>query len=210
VTEATYKTAAVYQDFAKSLLAAPRPKGLKKAEAEQYGVMLEEQAFPFEEKAAELHELNARRTVQGLWDDAIRDSLQALAQLRPARWSRAERSERSAAPGDVAALEKAAAANATDAELLNQLGVSYRRAGRFDDARRAYERAAQARTGYATPVLNLAILNDLYLRQPAQALAGYERYQSLLAAPDPQVGKWVTELKTRKPDTAMAAAPSKP
>jgi cellulose synthase operon protein C len=209
ITEATYKTAALYQDFGRALLAAPRPRGLKKAEAEQYAVMLEEQAFPFEEKAAELHEVNARRTAQGLWDEAIRDSLQALAQLRPARWARQERSEQPLPATDLGALEKAAQAQ-PQAEQLNQLGVAYRRAGRFEDARRAYEQAAQARAGYATPVLNLAILDDLYLRQPARALAGYERYLAMLPAPDAQVGKWVAELKTRKPDVALAAAGGKP
>ncbi|MBL8330427.1 MAG: tetratricopeptide repeat protein [Rubrivivax sp.] len=211
VTEATFKTAALYQDFGQALLAAPRPKGLKKAEAEQYAVMLEEQAFPFEERAAELHELNARRTAQGLWDDAIRDSLQALAQLRPARWGRAERSEPSLPGAELAVLEKAVAAGPAAAELWNQLGVAYRRAGRFDDARRAYEKAMTARAGYATPVLNLAILDDLYLRRSAQALAGYERYQALLGAPDAQVSRWQAELKTRKPDApALAAAGGKP
>ncbi len=210
VTEATFKTAALYQDFGRALLAAPRPKGLKKAEAEQYVVMLEEQAFPFEEKAAELHELNARRTTQGLWDDNIRDSLHALAQLRPARWGRTEKAERPVTPSDISALERAVAANASDAESLNLLGVALRRAGRFNEAQRAYERAAMARPGYAAPVLNEAILNDLYLRKPAQALAAYERYQALQSPPDPQVGKWMVELKSRKPEIAMAAAGGKP
>ena len=59
-TAATYHIAALYQDFGKALLASQRPKKLSKAELEQYNVMLEEQAFPFEEKATELHEVNAR------------------------------------------------------------------------------------------------------------------------------------------------------
>ena len=42
-------------------MASERPKKLSKAELEQYNVLLEEQAFPFEEKAAELHEVNAHR-----------------------------------------------------------------------------------------------------------------------------------------------------
>ena len=66
VTAATFHTAALYQDFGKALLQSQRPKGLKKAALEQYNVMLEEQAFPFEEKATELHETNARRAASGL------------------------------------------------------------------------------------------------------------------------------------------------
>ena len=59
-TAATYHTAALYQDFGKAMLTSQRPKKLSKAELEQYNVMLEEQAFPFEEKAMELHEVNVQ------------------------------------------------------------------------------------------------------------------------------------------------------
>ena len=64
-TAATFHTAALYQDFGKAMLASQRPKKLSKAELEQYNVMLEEQAFPFEEKATELHEVNATRAADG-------------------------------------------------------------------------------------------------------------------------------------------------
>jgi len=93
VTAATFHTAALYQDFGKAMLSSQRPRKLKKVELEQYNVMLEEQAFPFEEKAIQLHETNARRTTQGLYDDWIKKSLAALATLKPARWAKSERSE---------------------------------------------------------------------------------------------------------------------
>ncbi|MFO1217990.1 MAG: tetratricopeptide repeat protein [Burkholderiaceae bacterium] len=92
-TAATYHTAAVYQDFGKAMLSSQRPKKLSKVELEQYNVMLEEQAFPFEEKAAELHEMNARRTTTGIYDKWVKESFTALAQLRPVRYGKAERSE---------------------------------------------------------------------------------------------------------------------
>lgn len=92
-TAATYHTAAVYHDFGKAMLASQRPKKLSKVELEQYNVMLEEQAFPFEEKAAELHEMNARRTTTGIYDKWVKESFAALAQLRPVRYGKAERSE---------------------------------------------------------------------------------------------------------------------
>jgi tetratricopeptide (TPR) repeat protein len=50
-TQATFQTGALYQDFGRALLKSQRPRKLNKAELEQYNVMLEEQAFPFEEKA---------------------------------------------------------------------------------------------------------------------------------------------------------------
>jgi outer membrane protein assembly factor BamD (BamD/ComL family) len=93
VTAATFHTAALYQDFGKAMLGSQRPRNLKKLELEQYNVLLEEQAFPFEEKAIQLHETNARRTQQGLYDEWIKKSLAALATLKPVRWAKTERSE---------------------------------------------------------------------------------------------------------------------
>ncbi|HEX6706436.1 MAG TPA: tetratricopeptide repeat protein [Albitalea sp.] len=92
-TAATYHTAALYQDFGKALMASQRPKKLSKAELEQYNVMLEEQAFPFEEKATELHEVNARRASQGIYDTWVKQSFAALRELRPVRYGKNERSE---------------------------------------------------------------------------------------------------------------------
>ena len=56
-------------------------------------MLLEEQAFPFEEKAIELHEVNARRAAEGIYDEWVKKSFAALAELRPVRYGKAERSE---------------------------------------------------------------------------------------------------------------------
>jgi cellulose synthase operon protein C len=92
-TAATFHTAALYQDFGKAMLGSQRPKGLKKLELEQYNVLLEEQAFPFEEKAIELHEVNAKRTAKGVYDEWVQKSFAALRTLKPGKYARAERSE---------------------------------------------------------------------------------------------------------------------
>jgi hypothetical protein len=92
-TAATFHIASLYQDFGKSLMGSQRPKKLSKLELEQYDVLLEEQAFPFEEKAIELHEVNARRAAAGLYDPWVQRSFQALGQLRPVRYGKNERSE---------------------------------------------------------------------------------------------------------------------
>jgi tetratricopeptide (TPR) repeat protein len=92
-TAATYRIAVVYRDFGKALMASERPKKLSKAEREQYDVLLEEQAFPFEEKAAQYHELNTRRTLDGLYDPWVQRSFDALRELRPVRYGKAERVE---------------------------------------------------------------------------------------------------------------------
>ncbi len=92
-TAATYRIASVYRDFGKALMTSERPKKLSKAELEQYDVLLEEQAFPFEEKATELHEVNARRTTEGIYDPWVKASFDALRELRPVRYGKVERSE---------------------------------------------------------------------------------------------------------------------
>jgi TolA-binding protein len=92
-TAATYRIAVVYRDFGKALMSSERPKKLSKAELEQYNVLLEEQAFPFEEKATELHEVNARRAADGIYDKWVKSSFDALRELRPVRYGKNERSE---------------------------------------------------------------------------------------------------------------------
>ena len=64
-TAATYESAELYRQLGKDLMSSERPKNLSKDEVEQYNVLLEEQAFPFEEKAIKLHEVNAARAKEG-------------------------------------------------------------------------------------------------------------------------------------------------
>ena len=92
-TAATYRIAMVYRDFGKALMSSERPKKLSKAELDQYNVLLEEQAFPFEEKSTELHELNARRAATGVYDKWVKSSFDALRELRPVRYGKTEVSE---------------------------------------------------------------------------------------------------------------------
>jgi tetratricopeptide (TPR) repeat protein len=92
-TAATYRSGEIYNEFSKAILASDRPQGLSADALEQYELVLEEQAFPFEEKAIELHEANAARTAQGLYDDWIKKSFAALAGLLPARYGKTEKAE---------------------------------------------------------------------------------------------------------------------
>lgn len=91
------------------------------------------------------------------------------------------------------------------AAAFNQLGIVYRRLGRFKEADAAYQQALQIDPAYANAHLNLGVLCDLYLRQPQRALEAYERYLQLATTPDDavtakvtaKVTGWVTELKAR-------------
>lgn len=89
-TAATYEMAELYRTLGKDLLASERPKNLSPEELEEYDSLLEEQAFPFEEQAIELHEVNAARVSEGIYDESVRKSFEALAQLKPARFGKTE------------------------------------------------------------------------------------------------------------------------
>lgn len=89
-TRATYRLGEVYRQLSEQLLASPRPQGLDDMALEQYDILLEEQAWPFEEKAVAIHEANARRAWDGLFDEWIDQSFTALAELMPARWGKRE------------------------------------------------------------------------------------------------------------------------
>jgi cellulose synthase operon protein C len=89
-TAATYESAELYRQLGKDLMSSERPKNLSKDEIEQYNVLLEEQAFPFEEKAIKLHEVNTARTKEGTYDEWVQKSFAALAQLNPGRYGKVE------------------------------------------------------------------------------------------------------------------------
>jgi cellulose synthase operon protein C len=89
-TAATFESAELYRQLGKDLMSSERPKNLKKDELEQYDVLLEEQAFPFEEKAIKLHEVNTARTKDGTYDEWVQKSFTALAQLNPGRYGKVE------------------------------------------------------------------------------------------------------------------------
>lgn len=93
VTRATYRIAQIYREFGRSLMQSERPAGLDAETLEQYEILLEEQAFPFEEKAIEIHESNIARARGGLYDQWVVMSFEALANLVPARYARNEMGE---------------------------------------------------------------------------------------------------------------------
>jgi tetratricopeptide (TPR) repeat protein len=89
-TAATFESAELYRQLGKDLMSSERPRNLNKEELEQYNVLLEEQAFPFEEKAIKLHEVNAARTKSGTYDEWVQKSFAALAELNPGRYAKVE------------------------------------------------------------------------------------------------------------------------
>ncbi|VAW26217.1 TPR domain protein, putative component of TonB system, partial [hydrothermal vent metagenome] len=70
------------------LLSSERPLGLNNDELEQYEILLEDQAFPFEEKAIEFFEVNLSYIKDGLYDSWIQKSRHQLMILFPAKYQR--------------------------------------------------------------------------------------------------------------------------
>jgi tetratricopeptide (TPR) repeat protein len=87
---ATYYLAEIYADFSNDLTNSERPEGMDPMEREQYELALEEQAYPFEEKAIQVHESNLKLIARGVYNEWIEKSLQKLAKAVPARYDKPE------------------------------------------------------------------------------------------------------------------------
>ncbi|NKI17381.1 tetratricopeptide repeat protein [Spongiibacter sp. KMU-166] len=91
-TAATFELGGLYRQFATALLSSPRP-ALGADALSEYQLMLEDQAFPFEEKAINAFEANLKRLQQGHWNNGIQDSAAALAEMVPAHYGKHWRTE---------------------------------------------------------------------------------------------------------------------
>ncbi len=92
-TASTFHIAEIYNQFANELMASDRPRGLSTEELEQYDLLLEDQIYPFEEKAIELHESNSGRVAEGIYDVWVKKSFSSLIKLLPVRYAKVERGE---------------------------------------------------------------------------------------------------------------------
>jgi len=90
-TAATFHIADLYASLSASIMESDRPDDLSELELAQYEILLEEQAFPFEEQAISLHEINMRRSWEGIYDEWVQKSFAELSTLMPARFDKSER-----------------------------------------------------------------------------------------------------------------------
>ncbi|HEY8154365.1 MAG TPA: tetratricopeptide repeat protein [Myxococcota bacterium] len=89
---ATFYMAEIYSDFSRALNESERPSNLAASERQEYETALEEEAFPFEEKAIEIHRKNLELLASGIYNPWIEKSLARLAQLMPGRYAKFEAS----------------------------------------------------------------------------------------------------------------------
>lgn len=78
----------------------------------------------------------------------------------------------------------------------NELGIIFRKTGRFAEARLAYEAALDVYPGYHYARRNLGVLCDLYLADLNCALENYEAYMETVAADD-EATIWIADVRAR-------------
>lgn len=88
----TYYIAETYSNFSRSLLESERPDDLKPEDQEEFKNKLDEAAFPFEEKAINVHEKNMELLHAGVFNSWTEKSLSRLTELMPGRYAKRETS----------------------------------------------------------------------------------------------------------------------
>jgi tetratricopeptide (TPR) repeat protein len=178
-TAATYETAELYRTLAQDLLKSERPKKMSSDEIEQYNSLLDEQAFPFEEQSISIHELNAKRAQDGVYDESVRKSFTALAELKPARYGK---TELSAGMTAAAAQPGPPPSAAMQAELQSaiDLGLLARQQGKLTDSEAALRHATQVDAGSAVAWDELGIT----LRSEGKFADAREAYQHAITDND--------------------------
>jgi tetratricopeptide (TPR) repeat protein len=107
----------------------------------------------------------------------------------------------------VASFTRAIKANPDNAVAHNWLGTLHRESGDIALAEQDYRRAIAARPDYAPAYLNLAILYDVAMRRPREALAAYQEYQRRAGQEDLIVAAWIRDLETKvQPATDVRTA----
>jgi cellulose synthase operon protein C len=235
-TQANFETAELYRQLAVDLMASERPKRMSVDEQEQYDLLLEERSTPIEEQAISLHEKNAARARDGLYDDGVKASYAALAKLLPARFGKTElpvdwseglaltpeattayqrglqlRTEGKLEEAETAFKQAAELAPASPA-ALNELGIVQRLRGNFTAAADSYTRALAINAQYAPALRNLGVLRDVYQDDPAAAVGPFEQYKAVTGEDRPVTG-WIADVRqraARRAPAVPAAAPASP
>lgn len=87
---ATFYIAEIYFEFSAALLKSERPTGLTEAEKVDYELVIEEEAYPFEERAIDVHQENFELLAVGIFNPWVQRSLDKLSVLMPGRYAKNE------------------------------------------------------------------------------------------------------------------------
>ncbi len=118
------------------------------------------------------------------------------------------------ADADAAAISnfnRAVNANPRNAIAQNWLGILYREGKNYGKAEQSYLKSLEINPESAPVVLNLAILYDVYLKRPDQALERYREYQRMTNNRELKVSAWIKALEASQPAAPVTPpAPAKP
>lgn len=92
-TASNYKIGEMYRLLAKDLIGSERPTGMDELEAEEYTMLLEDKALPYEDQAIDILIANADLVTDGIYDQWVKKSFGALAELIPGRYAKFEQAE---------------------------------------------------------------------------------------------------------------------
>ncbi|MEM8768776.1 MAG: tetratricopeptide repeat protein, partial [Pseudomonadota bacterium] len=87
---ATFYLAEIYGEFSDALVESERPAGLSGADLAAYEMVIEEEAFPFEEQSIAVHQENIELMRRGILNEWVEQSLEVLAELMPGRYAKYE------------------------------------------------------------------------------------------------------------------------
>ena len=90
---------------------------------------------------------------------------------------------------------RAVAVNPQNAVALNWLGILYREAGQYPRAEQYYLQALAITPKDPAVILNLAMLYDVHMKRPADALARYREYQTLTGNRELKVTAWIKAIE---------------
>tara|TARA_R110001592_G_scaffold137324_1_gene355230 strand:- start:12471 stop:15404 length:2934 start_codon:yes stop_codon:yes gene_type:complete len=88
MSAATYQIASIYRTLARDILNSERPASLSELQLEQYNILLEEQAYPFEEQAMDIYKINIQKVSQGQYDKWIERTFDVMAKMNPTEFER--------------------------------------------------------------------------------------------------------------------------
>jgi tetratricopeptide (TPR) repeat protein len=135
---ATFYMAETYSNFSRSLLESERPGDLKPEDLEEFKNKLDEAAFPFEEKAINVHEKNMELLHAGVFNSWTEKSLSRLTELMPGRYAKHETSSgflgaidshvEGAPVSQVASPSKSANAMPQGVGVTDEMGANFRSA----------------------------------------------------------------------------------
>ncbi len=103
---------------------------------------------------------------------------------------------------------RAVEANPRNAIAYNWLGILYRESKNYPRAEQSYLKSLEINPENAPVVLNLAILYDVYLKRPADALVRYRDYQRMTNNRELKVTAWIKALEASEPPALPASSPT--